>query len=109
MRRYRTAGKEQTGSKETAQKQYEIPLEGTLKLKVNRDKSRTVSVLSIRNFKYLGFCFGESGRGIHIRVHVKAWKKAKDKLCQLTSRSRCRSIIRTMEKIKTDKLGAFMI
>ena len=32
-------------------------LEGTLKLKVNREKSRTVSVFAIRNFKYLGFCF----------------------------------------------------
>ena len=29
-------------------------LEGTLKLKVNREKSRTVSVFAIRNFKYLG-------------------------------------------------------
>ena len=28
-------------------------LEGTLKLKVNRKKSRTVSVYAIRNFKYL--------------------------------------------------------
>ena len=75
-------------------------LEETLKLKVNRDESRTVSVFSIRNFKFLGFCFGKSGRGIHIRVHGKSWKKAKDKLRQLTSRSRCGSIIQTMEKIK---------
>ncbi len=34
-------------------------LEGTLKLKVNREKSRTVSVFAIRNFKYLGFLFRE--------------------------------------------------
>lgn len=33
-------------------------LEETWKLKVNREKSRTVSVFAIRNFKYLGFCFG---------------------------------------------------
>ena len=32
-------------------------LEETLKLKVNREKSRTVSVFAIRNFKFLGFCF----------------------------------------------------
>lgn len=44
-------------------------LEGTLKLKVNREKSRTVSVFAIRNFKYLGFCFGKSGKGIYVRVH----------------------------------------
>lgn len=39
-------------------------LEGMLKLKVNREKSRTVSVFVIRNFKYLGFCFGKNGKGI---------------------------------------------
>ena len=75
-------------------------LEGTLKLKVNREKSRTVSVFAIRNFKYLGFCFGKSGKGIYVRVHGKSWKKAKEKLRKLTSRSRCGSIVKTMERIK---------
>ena len=80
-------------------------LEGTLKLKVNREKSRTVSVYAIRNFKFLGFCFGKNGKGIYVRVHGKPWKKAKDKLRQITSRSRCGSIIRTMEKIKVYMRG----
>ena len=75
-------------------------LEGTLKLKVNREKSRTVSVFAIRNFKYLGFCFGRNGKGIYVRVHGKSWKKAKDKLRMLTSRSRCGSVVKTMERIK---------
>ena len=75
-------------------------LEGTLKLKVNREKSRTVSVFAIRNFKYLGFCFGKSGKGIYVCVHGKSWKKAKDKLRKLTSRSRCGSIVKTMKRIK---------
>ena len=75
-------------------------LEGTLKLKVNREKSRTVSVFAIRNFKYLGFCYGKNGKGIYVRVHGKSWKKAKDKLRMITSRSRCGSIIKTMERIK---------
>lgn len=75
-------------------------LEETLKLKVNREKSRTVSVFAIRKFKYLGFSFGKNAKGIYIRVHAKSWKKAKDKLRLLTSRSRCGSIVRTMEKIK---------
>lgn len=75
-------------------------LEGTLKLRVNREKSRTVSVFAIRNFKYLGFCFGKNGKGIYVRVHGKSWKKAKDKLRQLTSRSKCGSIVKTMERIK---------
>ena len=75
-------------------------LEGTLKLKVNREKSRTVSVFAIRNFKYLGFCYGKNGKGIYVRVHGKSWKKAKDKLRMLTSRSRCGSIVKVMERIK---------
>ena len=80
-------------------------LEETLKLRVNREKSRTVSVIAIRNFKFLGFCFGKNGKGIYVRVHGKSWKKAKDKLRQLTSRSRCGSIVRTMEKIKVYMRG----
>ena len=75
-------------------------LEGTLKLKVNREKSRTVSVFAIRNFKYLGFCFGKNGKGIYVRVHGKSRKKVKDNLRMLTSRSRCGSIVKTMERIK---------
>ena len=75
-------------------------LEGTLKLKVNREKSRTVSVFAIRNFKYLGFCFGKNGKGIYVRIHGKSWKEAKDKLRMFTSRSRCGSIVKTMERIK---------
>ena len=80
-------------------------LEGTLKLKVNREKSRTVSVFAIRNFKYLGFCLGKNGKGIYIRVHAGSWKKAKDKLRMLTSRSRCGSIVKTMERIKVYMRG----
>ena len=80
-------------------------LEETLKLKVNREKSRTVSVFAIRNFKYLGFCFGKNGKGVYIRVHAKVWKKVKDKLRKLTSRSKCGSIIKTMEKIKVYMRG----
>ena len=72
---------------------------------MNREKSRTVSVFAIRNFKFLGFCFGKNGKGIYIRVHGKSWKKAKDKLRQLTSRSRCGSIIATMGKNKSLHAG----
>ena len=80
-------------------------LEEILKLKVNREKSRTVSVFAIRNFKYLGFCFGKNGKGIYIRVHGKTWKKAKDKLRRFTSRSKCGSIIKTMGQIKVYMRG----
>lgn len=47
-------------------------LEGTLKMRVNHEKSRTASVFAIRNFKYLGFCFGKNRKGTYIRVHGKS-------------------------------------
>src|SRR5699024_12449877 len=62
--------------------------------------SYTTLFRSIRNFKFLGFCYGKNGKGIYIRVHGKSWKKAKEKLRRITSRSRCGSIVQTMEKIK---------
>ena len=80
-------------------------LEGTLKLKVNREKSRTVSVFAIRNFKYLGFCLGKNGKGIYIRVHAKSWKKAKNNLRGLTSRSKCGSIVGAMKRIEVYMRG----
>ena len=80
-------------------------LEETLKLKVNRKKSRTVSVFAIRNFKYLGFCYGKNGKGIYIRVHADAWKKARDRLRKLTSRSRCGNIRKAIEQIRVFMRG----
>ena len=67
-------------------------LEGTLKLKVNQEKSRVVSVFAIRNFKFLGFTLGKNEKGIYIRVHGKTWKKMKTKLKELSSRRSCHFI-----------------
>ena len=75
-------------------------LEGTLKLKVNQEKSRVVSVFAIRNFKYLGFALGKNGGGIYVRVHPKPMKKFKDRLREYSSRRRCQSIRPSLEKIK---------
>ena len=80
-------------------------LEGALNLRVNREKSRTVSVFAIRNFKYLGFCFGKGKNGVFIRVHPKSYKKFKDKLRMLTSRSRCGSIVKAMKRIEISARG----
>lgn len=88
----------------TAGIQYEIS-GGNAEAESEPGKSRTVSVFAIRNFKYLGFCFGKNGKGIYIRIHGKPWKKAKEKLRRLTSRSRCGSIIGTMEKIEVYMRG----
>ena len=80
-------------------------LEETLHLTVNREKSRTVSVFAIRDFKFLGFRFGKGRKGVSIRVHRKSWKKFKDKLKALTSRSRCGSIVNAMKRIKVVARG----
>ena len=67
-------------------------LEGPLKLKVNQEKSRVVSVFAIRTFKFLGFTLGKNGKGIYVRVHGKSWKKMKSKLKELSSRRSVQSI-----------------
>ena len=80
-------------------------LEGTLKLRVNQEKSRVVSVFAIKNFKFLGFALGRNGKGIYVRVHSKSWKKFKCTLRDLSSRRRCQSIRPSMEKIKVYARG----
>lgn len=75
-------------------------LEIKLKLKMNKEKSKVVSVYSIRNFKYLGFALGRGKEGTYIRAHAKTLKKAKTKLRELTSRSQGRNVRVVMEKVK---------
>lgn len=75
-------------------------LEGKLKLKVNREKSRTVSVFARKNFKYLGFALGKNGKGIYVRVHPKAWKKMKARLKEFASRKRVQKLPNSLDKIK---------
>ena len=80
-------------------------LEGKLKLTVNREKSRTVSVFAIRNFKFLGFALGRNGSGIYVRVHAKTWKKFKSRLKDLSSRRSVQSIKPSLEKIRVYARG----
>lgn len=80
-------------------------LEEKLKLTVNREKSRTVSVFAIRNFKFLGFALGRNGNGIYIRVHPKSWKKFKSKLKDLSSRRSVQSIKPSLWNIKVYARG----
>ena len=75
-------------------------LEGKLKLTVNREKSRTVSVFAIRNFKFLGFALGRNGGGIFIRVHPKSWKKFKSKLRDLSSRKSVQSLKPALKRVE---------
>ena len=80
-------------------------LEEKLKLTVNREKSRAVSVFAIRNFKFLGFALGRNGSGIYVRVHPKSWKKFKSKLKDLSSRRSVQSIKPSLEKVKVYARG----
>ena len=75
-------------------------LEGKLKLKINREKSKVVSVFAVRNFKFLGFALGKGANGIYIRAHAKSLKKAKQKLRELTSRSQGRNVRAVMKAVK---------
>ena len=75
-------------------------LEGKLKLKLNAEKSKVVSVYAIRNFKFLGFALGKGKNGMYIRAHAKSLKKAKQKLKELTSRSQGRNVRIVMRNVK---------
>ena len=80
-------------------------LEGKLKLKVNQEKSRTVSVFATKQFKYLGFTLGKNGSGVYVRVHPQAWKKMKAKLKELASRRRVQKLPTSLDKIKVYMRG----
>lgn len=80
-------------------------LEGKLKLRMNAEKSKVVSVVAIRNFKFLGFALGRSKNGYYIRAHAKSLKKAKQKLKELTSRSQGRNVRVVMQNVKAYILG----
>lgn len=75
-------------------------LEGKLKLRMNVEKSKVVSVYSARNFKFLGFALGKGKDGVYVRAHAKSLKKAKAKLKELTSRSQGRNVRQVMENVK---------
>lgn len=92
-----------TKSKRAAEHQLESSrkfLEGKLKLTMNVQKSKTVSVLARKNFKFLGFCLGKNGRGIYIRAHRKSLDKAKRKLKELTRRNQGRKVRVVMQNVK---------
>ena len=75
-------------------------LEGKLKLRMNMEKSRVVSVFSKQNFKFLGFALGKGKNGVFIRAHAKSIRKAKARLKELTSRSQGRNVRKVMENVK---------
>ena len=75
-------------------------LENNLKLRVNKDKSRTVYLFSNRDFKYLGFAMGRRKGKVYVRVHAKSWKKFRMKLKELSSRKNVQCIKPSLVRLK---------
>lgn len=75
-------------------------LEDKLRLQLNTQKSKVVSVVARKHFKFLGFALGKNGKGVYIRVHGQSLVKARKKLKELTSRSQGRNVRQVMEKVK---------
>lgn len=75
-------------------------LEEKLKLTLNNEKSKSISIYSKKEFKFLGFAMGKSGKGNFIRVHRKSLSKAKQRLKELTKRNQGRNVRLVMEKVK---------
>lgn len=75
-------------------------LEQKLKLQMNAQKSKVVSVVAQKHFKFLGFALGKNGNGVYIRVHRQSLAKAKKKLRELTSRSQGRNARQVMGNVK---------
>ncbi|PYE49291.1 group II intron reverse transcriptase/maturase [Paenibacillus barcinonensis] len=75
-------------------------LEQKLKLQMNTQKSKVVSVVAQKHFKFLGFALGKNGKGVYIRAHRESLAKAKRKLKELTSRSQGKKARQVMEKVK---------
>lgn len=74
-------------------------LENNLKLTLNLEKSKAISLYS-RKFKFLGFAIGKNGKGTYIRVHKDSLAKARGKLKELTRRNQGKNVRVVMEKVK---------
>lgn len=77
-------------------------LERKLKLKVNREKSRTGSPLRL---KFLRFSLCKIGKNTGIRPDNKSLKRFKDKLRELTSRKQGKSIETILLKLRRYTIG----
>ena len=75
-------------------------LEQKLKLQMNTQKSKVVSVVAQKHFKFLGFALGKNVKGVYIRAHRESLAKAKQKLKKLTSRSQGKKARQVMENVK---------
>ena len=72
-------------------------LEKKLKLRVNREKSRTGSPLKL---KFLGFSLYKGKNGTRIRTHAKSLRRLKSRLKQITRRNRGVSVEAVFEQLR---------
>lgn len=77
-------------------------IEGTLKLKVNKEKS---TVDRPWKLKFLGYSFYQAKGGARFRVHEMAVRKMKNHLKELTGRNKIKQIDITYTKIKQKMVG----
>jgi group II intron reverse transcriptase/maturase len=77
-------------------------IERELKLKVNKEKS---AVGRPWKLKFLGFTFYHIKGGVGIRVHPKPVKKFKEKLREITGRSKAKSVNEIILKLKQTITG----
>ena len=77
-------------------------LEGELKLKVNREKSQTGSPLVL---KFLGFSLYKRGKKVGMRPHRKSLKRFRDRIRQITSRKRGRSVKQMLHELNVFTTG----
>jgi len=77
-------------------------LGGKLKLKVNEGKSKIGSPLKL---KFLGFSLFQTSKGTGIRPHEKSIKRFKDRIREVTSRKRGRTINRILYELKVYTTG----
>ena len=77
-------------------------LEGRLKLKVNREKSKIGSPAKL---KFLGFSLYKIREKTGIRPHEKSLKRFKDKVRELTSRKQARPIEQILRRMKEYTIG----
>ncbi len=74
-------------------------LEGKLKLKVNQQKSKAISVYS-QEFKFLGFRIGKVKGNVLILAHPKSLDMAKRKLKEITRRNRGHKVQEVMKEVE---------
>ena len=74
-------------------------LEGTLKLKVNREKSKIVSASQC---PYLGYIIGAAGA---LRAAKEKEVKFKERIREITRRNRSRQLKETIEELNADIHG----